>query len=273
MITVFPLTWQTKWRNKKMSEKEHVLVLKLTELQSLMQSKAQWPRLHRAAKMLLPWHWMGQKRRLDFGAAGRGWEDASYCWCQPSHTMGKNLCFWVGNVSLNYWIHCRRDWMREGWRCVVVAGFQRESPGFSVSRGAPGFWAEAGPSAGCQCRNCPLGQDGSHDGFIWHTIASFHVVWREKYWRIYCGFVALPYQSYYWETKTPPLFGCQLSPEQRTDLTQPSLLQHPRGMGRHMQEEQMLPGPIHLHPQHLWGQQSPRTRKPGGSNKQWMSGG
>lgn len=46
----------------------------------------------------------------------------------------------------------------------MAAGFQREIPGFSVSCGARGFWAEVGHPMGHWCRDCLLGHGMSHDG-------------------------------------------------------------------------------------------------------------
>lgn len=39
----------------------------------------------------------------------------------------------------------------------MAAGFQRESPGFSVSRGARGFWAEAERPRGLSVQRLPVG--------------------------------------------------------------------------------------------------------------------
>lgn len=51
-------------------------------------------------------------------------------------------------------------------------------------------------------------------------------------------------EKFHWIEKSP-LFGCQLFPSDNTVLRQSSWLQHPGRMQRNMQEEQILPRPIH----------------------------
>lgn len=194
--------------------------------------------------MLSAWHWMGQEGDLDFGClekAGRMFHSAAVslhgAW-ERLHVPGQGTwCWTLGFIAGReggergegeWWLLVFTRKAQVFWSLVVRVALELRHSAKTV------WWDMV----------C------AHNGFICHSIASFHVVWMGKSGEFTAVLWLWSVSVAIRRLKNLPCLAASFA-QVYTVLTQPSWLQHPGRMQRNVQEEQMLPRPIHIPPQHL----------------------